>query len=391
MSIELDTITPIRVLVVDDSPFVCNLLATYLQAAADLEVIATAFSGESALVLVQKLKPDALTLDLGLPDMNGLIVLEQIMLKQPTPIIVISGVSKHAAFITLQALKLGAIDFVLKYTPGVNTNPDILRQDIISKVRAASQIRVIRSLRPQRSRLNSKPYQFGISVSSPSPHTLSDRAWLNRGYLVPRSQMAPYFLGHVVVIGASTGGPVAIGKLLNHLPVDFPAAVIIVQHIPANFTKVLAAQLNRQSPLRVKEAVHEDRLESGLVLVAPGDYHLLLQLNGRILLSQGPVIKGHRPSIDVTMQSTAQIYGPRSIGIVLSGMGYDGSLGLTAIRAKGGQTFAQDSASCVIDSMPQRAIEKGVVDKVGPPTEIAEFLTNIIDKRRHYVNLNQNN
>jgi two-component system chemotaxis response regulator CheB len=167
---------------------------------------------------------------------------------------------------------------------------------------------------------------------------------------------------------------VALRELLGNLSPNFPAAVIIVQHMPATFTGVLAAQLDRQVPFKVKEAQAGDRLQPGLALVAPGDYHLLLRPDSRVELNQGPEIGGHRPSIDVTMQSVAQLYGARTKGVVLTGMGNDGSLGLAAIHAKGGKTFAQDADSCVVDGMPQRAIEKGVVDHVAPPTNIAQLL-----------------
>jgi two-component system chemotaxis response regulator CheB len=187
-------------------------------------------------------------------------------------------------------------------------------------------------------------------------------------------QDRPFLPGGVVVIGASTGGPVALRELLSNLPADFSAAIIVIQHMPASFTEVLAAQLDRQVPLMVKEAETGDLLQPGLVLVAPGDYHLLLQPNAQVELSQGPAIEGHRPSIDVTMQSVAQIYGARTRGIVLTGMGDDGSQGLISIRSKGGKTFCQDAASCVVNGMPQRAIEKGVVDHVAPPAEIAHLL-----------------
>lgn len=362
----------IRVVVADDSPFVCRLLTTYLQSSLDFQVVGTALNGLRAVELVKELRPDAVTLDLEMPQMNGLDALENIMHDCPTPIIMVSGVSRRAALITLQALDLGAVDFILKYTPGVDTDPEALRHEIIAKVRAASHIKVIRSLRSRRP-------QDGEAAPAPSPAYSPAAPEMDDTLLKgpQRSDVRPFLPGGVVVIGASTGGPVALRELLGNLPHDFSAAIIIVQHMPASFTGVLAAQLNRQVPLRVKEAKAGDRLQPGLALVAPGDYHLLLQPDARVELNQRSPIRGHRPSIDVTMQSVVQVYGARTKGVLLTGMGNDGSLGLVSIRAKGGETLAQDAASCVINGMPQRAIEKGVVDHIASPTRIAQLLRTI--------------
>jgi two-component system chemotaxis response regulator CheB len=357
---------PIRVVVADDSPFVCRLLTSYLQSSPDLQVVGTALNGARAVDLVKDLGPDAVTLDVEMPGMNGLEALEQIMLERPTPAIMVSGVSRRAAAITLQALDLGAVDFVLKYTPGVDTDPEALCQEIVAKVRAASQIKVIRALRPRQpgSQEARSKKQEATSDLQPFGYTQGKPAISNLQYRVPG----------VVVIGASTGGPLALRELLANLPADFPAAIVVVQHMPATFTGVLAAQLDRQTALQVKEAENGDRLQPGLVLVAPGGYHLLLRPDARVELNQGPAIGGHRPSVDVTMQSVAQVYGSRTRGVVLTGMGNDGSLGLVSIRAKGGRTYAQNAESCVVNGMPQRAIERGAVNHVAPPAEIAQLL-----------------
>jgi two-component system chemotaxis response regulator CheB len=375
----------IRVVVSDDSPFVCRLLTSYLQSSHDFQVVGTALNGARAVELVKELRPDAVTLDLEMPEMNGLEALEHIMHDCPTPVVLVSGVSRRAASITLQALDMGAVDFILKYTPGVDTNPEALRQEIMAKVRAASQIKVIRSLRHRRpqdretvpalrplDRLGTTQAQD--TAPSPTYPPTTPKVDDTPPERAQRRDVLSFLPGGVVVIGASTGGPVALRELLSNLPADFPAAVIIVQHMPATFTGVLAAQLNRQVPFKVKEAETGDRLQPGLALVAPGGHHLLLRPDSRVELNQGPEIGGHRPSIDVTMQSVAQLYGARAKGVVLTGMGNDGSLGLVSIRVKGGRTFAQDAASCVVSGMPQRAIEKGAVDHVAPPAKIAQLL-----------------
>ena len=367
----------IRIVVADDSPFVCRLLTSYLQSSSDFQVVGTALNGARAVELVKELRPDAVTLDLEMPEMNGVEALEHIMYECPTPVVLVSGVSRRAAAITLQALDMGAVDFILKYTPGVNTNPEALRQEIMAKVRVASQIKVIRSLRPRRPQDRQTlpaPRQAQDTTPPPASPPTTPEVGDTPLERARRRDFSPFLPSGVVVIGASTGGPVALRELLSNLPADFPAAVIIVQHMPATFTGVLAAQLDRQVPFEVKEAEAGDHLQPGLALVAPGGYHLLLRTDSQVELNQGPEIEGHRPSIDVTMQSVAQLYGARAKGVVLTGMGNDGSLGLVSIRAKGGKTFAQDADSCVVNGMPQRAIEKGVVDHVAPPAKIARLL-----------------
>jgi two-component system chemotaxis response regulator CheB len=352
----------IRVLIVDDSPFVCNLLAGHLQRAPEIEVIGTALNGHRAIDLICELRPDVVTLDQEMPELSGLDSLAQIMTECPTPVVMISGVSRRAAGLTREALRIGAVDFVLKYTPGQDVSPDTLRLEIVSKVKAAAGIKVIRSISAR-----------SKTRRAPQPVVLED-ATVRANGLALRGQAAHFLPAGIVVIGASTGGPVAVRELLERLPTNFAPAVLIVQHIPASFTDVLAAQLSRHTALPVKEAEHGEVVRGGHVYVAPGDSHMLISSDSRIQLNNGPKIRGHRPAIDVTMQAVAQVYGAKTTGIVLTGMGDDGSEGLVAIRAKGGRTFAQDGASSVVNGMPLRARERGVVDRVGSPSEIAGWL-----------------
>jgi two-component system chemotaxis response regulator CheB len=341
----------IRVVVVDDSPFVCRLLTSRLEASPDIAVVASANDGERAVALVHELRPDVVTLDLQMDGMSGLDALDRIVREMPTPVIVVSGLSREAADAALQAVRLGAVDFVLKYTPGADTDPETLGREITSKVRAASRVKVIRA------RGSSGLLARKAAPSAPTPR---------RG--APPTGMS------VVVIGASTGGPVALRELLSNLPADFPAAVVVVQHIPASFTGVLAAQLDRQVPMRVREAAAGETLRVGVVLIAPGDRHLRLRSSGRVELTSEPEVGGHRPSIDVTMRSAAEAFGAAARGVVLTGMGSDGALGMAAIRERGGRTYAQDSASCVVDSMPRAAAEGGAASRVAPPADIARML-----------------
>jgi two-component system chemotaxis response regulator CheB len=286
----------------------------------------------------------------------------------------VSGISRQAANATLQALEVGAVDFIFKYTPGLDTDPEALRAEIIAKVRAAAKIRVIRSLRH---RPTDKPLLPNLELVKRKDNVVNIPKETTTG--VNDALLA----GGVVVIGASTGGPLALRELLSNIPADYSLPILIVQHMPAVFTKVLAAQLDRALSLAVREAKQGDHLEAGLVLIAPGGYHMLLGSDLQIRLTQGPEVEGHRPSVDVTMQSVVQIYGARTKGILLTGMGKDGCMGLSFIRAKGGKTFVQDGASCVVNGMPQKAIDMGVVDYIAPPAEIGKLL--IANQRLPYI------
>lgn len=355
----------VSVLVVDDSPFVCRLMTSFLQSSPLIQVVGTALNGARAVELVRTTRPDAVTMDLEMPVMNGLQALEVIMRHTPTPVVVITGASRKAADTTMLALKLGAVDFLLKYAPGQDVDPVVLRTEMIAKVLAASRVRVVRTV------------SSGDTANPDLKPSFRPKSITQNAGEVPslhQHQAAGLLPGGVVIIGASTGGPLAIRELLERLPWEFDSAILIVQHLPPAFTSVLAAQLGRHTQLSVKEARQGDRLLPGRVLIAPGAYHLLVTAHSRVILNQGPPIKGHRPSISVTMQSAAQIYGSRTRGVLLTGMGDDGGQGLLAIRAKGGTTFVQEAETCLIDGMPQRAIEKGVVDHIASPHKIADLL-----------------
>ncbi|MEZ5402316.1 MAG: chemotaxis response regulator protein-glutamate methylesterase [Bryobacteraceae bacterium] len=339
---------PIRVLIADDSPFVCRLLASYLQSSPEFVVVGLAHTGKEAVAKTKELRPNVITLDLEMPEMDGLEALRHIMRDNPTPVLVVSGVSGTAATRTHQAIDLGAVDFILKYAPGVKIDARQLRREILAKVRAGAKTRVVRLLDGKSS----------MQGPIPSP---------------PRRANGPPPT-HVVVVGSSTGGPLALRELLGALPASFPGAIVLVQHLPKSFTGPLTSQLARYCPLEVREAETGDRLAAGKVLVAPGGYHLLLRPGYRVLVQSGPEVNGHCPSIDVTMESAAASYGGQTRGVVLTGMGNDGTAGLRSIRAAGGVTFAQDAASCVVNGMPQSAIDQGVVDHVATPARIGSLL-----------------
>jgi two-component system chemotaxis response regulator CheB len=335
-------------------------LVSHLTCVSEFEVVGTASTGEQAIECNQRLKPDVITLDLDMPGLGGMAALERMMEQRPVPVVLLSGLSQAAVDLTVRALAAGAIDFIPKYRPGTDTDPEALKRLLISKIRTAAGVKVLRSFPRTSPQRGMARYAFG----KPSADLIC----------TPAPTIGPYPPGGVIVIGASTGGPTAIRELLNELSTDHPAAVVLVQHLPAGFTRAFAELLDRQTPLAVKEAVTGDRLRPGFALVAPGEKHLTIRNDGRVEVSAGPKVSGHRPSVDVTMRSAATVYGPRTVGVLLTGMGADGADGLRHIREAGGRTFAQDAVSCAVNGMPQRAEDLGVVECRDTPTRIGTRL-----------------
>ncbi|HEX4947417.1 MAG TPA: chemotaxis protein CheB [Blastocatellia bacterium] len=364
----------IRVVVADSSPFVCRLLKTYLESVPDICVLGVAQNGQEFLELVERQQPDVVTLGMEMPDMTGLEALKVAQQIRFTPAIVISGANMQAAALTLEALQYGALDFICKYTPGTVLDPNHLRQEIITKIRLAAVAghpHLLPGTCPEEPPSPLSPATTGrpqnyIEDAGAVSTTAVD---LGQGTIAPAT-LPPE---KVIVIGASTGGPVALQQLLSHFPEDFTSGILVVQHLPAAFTAVLAEQLQRQLALRVKEAVAGDRLERAVVLITPGGVNLQLKASGEVQFSPLPPTSD-LPSINLTMQSVAAVYGTKTRGVLLTGTGQDGGEGLAAIRQHGGVTFVQTPETCLMKGMPLRAIEAGVVDHVASPQRIARLL-----------------
>jgi two-component system, chemotaxis family, protein-glutamate methylesterase/glutaminase len=348
----------ISVVVADSSPFVCRLLKNYLESAPDIRVIGAAHQGRQLVEMVEDARPDVVTLGLEMPDMSGLAALQATQQIRFTPAIIISGANMHAAAMTLEAMNHGAVDFVFKFTPGTTIDPDYLRREIINKVRVASHIN------------SPVPEMMAMTEVSEMP-AISNRAVDVGVGVAAVSNLPPE---KIIVIGASTGGPVALQQLLCQFPADFSSSILVVQHLPATFTAVLAEQLQRQLPLRVKEAAAGDQLQRAAVLITPGGLNAQVNSNGQIELCEAIKRDDDLPSINLTMQSVATAFGAKARGVLLTGMGQDGVDGLTEIRQHGGITFAQSLETCTVKGMPQRAIEAGVVDHIAPPQQIAHLL-----------------
>ena len=342
----------IRVAIADDSPFTCRLLAAYLEEGG-CTVAGIAHDLAGTLALVERAQPDVLTLDLGMPGGHGLDLLQTIAHR--TAVVVISGITRRAAATTLRALELGAIDFVLKCSPGAPVSPASLRREIVAKVTAASTAQ----------QANNRTGRSHTRAPAPPPHATT--LPISRAMRRERERA-------VIVIGASTGGPPALTALLAQLPADFSTPCLIVQHLPAGFTSVFAAQLARVARLPVREIDGDARLQPGHLLVTPGGRHIHVAPNGRLDVLTASADDLYRPSIDAAMISAAESYGAAATGVILSGMGCDGAEGLSRIRARGGRAYVQAPDSCVMASMPARALERAGADFVGAPEQLGAIL-----------------
>ena len=340
----------IRVLVVDDSALMRKLIPQMIEHDPALQVVGTAMDGEFALKKIPELQPDVVTLDMEMPRMDGMETLKQIVRYHPTlPVVVVSAHTTEGAGQTFKALSLGAFDFIAKPHDALSGNIDAIGQDLISKLKAAVTRRVVKPV-PLRSR-------FGVRLQK------------------PRFDRTP--AARVLAIGASTGGPNAVEYVLSHLPEDFTAAILIVQHMPVGFTEMFARRLDESCAIEVKEAVPGDLMVAGRALICPGDRHMKVKrmpLGNVVVLNDDDRVNGHRPSVDVLFRSVANTFGAFSLGLLMTGMGEDGAEGLGQIRRAGGITLAQDEESSVVYGMPRVANERGYAMRVMGLTEMPQFL-----------------
>jgi two-component system chemotaxis response regulator CheB len=341
-----------RVLVVDDSTFMRKVLETIFNSDEQLQVVGHAKDGREAIALSESLKPDVITMDLNMPHLDGLQATAHIMTSNPRPIVVVSSESKEGAASTLKALELGAIEFVAKPSGGIDLDMQSVKEELLRKVRVAAKVRVVRTASRLANAVQSPAN--GTPVRTGGPRPVSPAA------ASPSDLRFP-----VVVMAASTGGPATVMRMAPGFTRDFPAAVFLVQHMPAAFTTQYALQLAEFTGIRVKEAEANEAVQSGTLYICPGGQHLRVTPTGRIQLDGATGrIDGYLPNIDVTMDSVAAYAGAMSIGVVLTGMGSDGARGARAIKAAGGLVLAQDEATSVIFGMPAEAIKAGVVDQV---------------------------
>ncbi len=335
-----------KVLIVDDSAFMRKVLSDLFAAEDDFSVVDTARNGKDAVDKIKRLKPDVVTMDVEMPVLDGISALDIIMREAPTPVVMVSSLTREGADATIKALEKGAVDFVAK-TAGPISSIDQIRTEILAKCRAAARANVRQLARPP---------------APPPPPPRKPPAF------------APSTNERIVAIGTSTGGPRALQEVITRLPGNLPCPLVIVQHMPAGFTKSLADRLNGLSALTVKEAQHGDVLTPGLAVIAPGDFHMTLDREGHktvVKLNQEPPIGGHRPSVEPMLESVARLYGPRAVGVILTGMGHDGSRGMKTLKNARGFTIAEDQSTTVVFGMPKAAIEIGAIDKILPLPAIA--------------------
>ena len=347
---------PIRVLIIDDSALVRQILAQGLAADPAFEVVGTAVDAYEARDKIVELQPDVLTLDVEMPRMDGVQFLRRLMPQYPLPVVMVSTLTQRGAKVTIDALEAGAVDFVAKPSSGQGLGLANIIGELRAKLKTAA----------------------GVDVSS----------WKGRGLQRPSpfegpAPLPPGAADRIIAIGASTGGTEAIRQLVEGFPAAMPG-VVIVQHMPAGFTRMFAERLNQLCAMEVKEAAHGDKVRPGLVLIAAGGHHMRLARAAggyEVQCGGGEKVSGHCPSVDVLMQSVASVAGARAIGLLLTGMGSDGADGLCALRRAGGRTLAQDQASSVVFGMPRVAFERGGVERLVPLDQMAAATLRLLEER----------
>jgi two-component system, chemotaxis family, protein-glutamate methylesterase/glutaminase len=341
----------IKVLIIDDSAFMRKSLTLMLESDKDIRVIATARDGEDGLDKISKLKPDIVTLDVEMPGMDGLTALKVIMEQMPLPVLMVSSLTTEGAQSTMQALDLGAVDFISKDLASLSTNIKNIKGELIETIKQIARSRLVQTRFRMRRLVQSSREKKGHlrPVSKP----------------VSFESVAPEL--QAVVVGISTGGPEALNKLIPKIPEGFPIGMAIVQHMPPHFTRSLAERLNSISKVRVKEAEQGDVVEPQKILIAPGGKHMTFQNEGSMVttvITDEPVSALYRPSADIMMKSAAASFRGPLLGVIMTGMGKDGVEGLKDVKANGGYVIAQDEESCIVYGMPQAALEEGVVDSM---------------------------
>jgi len=354
----------IKVLIVDDSALIRQMMEQMLSGDPGIEVVGTAQDPYIAREKIKKLNPDVITLDVEMPRMDGLTFLSNLMRLRPMPVVMVSSLTEKGADTTLRALEMGAIDFVTKPKIDLANDFENYAAEIIEKVKIAAGANVAHiEKRVQRATIE------GILDRKIDPKLSAD-AVLKKSIGKKRFRTT----GKIVAIGASTGGTEAIREILAVLPADAPG-IVISQHIPAGFSAAFANRMNDNSAMVVCEARDGQQILPGHVYIAPGDEHLMVVRNGaqyNCQLNSGPPVNRHRPSVDVMFRSVAENVGPNAIGVILTGMGKDGAIGMQEIHDNGGKTIAQDERSSVVWGMPGEAVKLGAIDTTLPLGRIAE-------------------
>jgi len=352
--------TPIRVLVVDDSAFIRYSLTQNLNERPGIQVVGSARDGVEALEMIPKRTPDVITLDVAKPRLDGLSTLKEIMSRDPRPVVMLSSLTSEGTAETIQALTLGAVDFIPK--PSNRLNIQAVIDDLVAKIERAARARI-------------KPVVFRAAHTTPAPAAAATAAAAKTTRQRGRQQP-------IVLIGTSTGGPRAVNDVSPALPRDLQAAVVVVLHMAAGFTQSLADRLNSASALKVKEAEPGDTLQIGQVLLAPGGFHMTFDGSEKVALNQNPAVHGVRPAVDVTLTSLVQRFGKLVTAVILTGMGSDGTNGCVLLHSMGGQVISEDEATCVVWGMPRSVVEAGAASQITPLPDVPAAIVKAVNASR---------
>lgn len=353
----------IRTLIVDDSAFMRKSLQIMLESDPEIEIIDTARDGLQGVELVKKLKPDVVTLDIEMPKLDGLGALKQIMRECPTAVIMVSSLTSEGAEATLNAMELGAVDFIPKELSYVNVNIIKIKEELISKVKTIGR----------HARLKNRLNRITQNKSGASASNQKKAVTFT----------LPKYIYSAIAIGISTGGPLSLQKVIPLLSEKINIPIFIVQHMPPKFTQSLSERLNAMSKLHVKEASHGDIIEGGTIYIAPGGKHMTLkQVNSKrsIDISDEPTTTLHRPSVDIMMNSVIDFYGSSTLGLIMTGMGKDGFEAIKKLKSIGGYTIAQDEESSVVYGMPKAIVDGNLADAVLPLNKFSETINNLVVK-----------
>lgn len=365
-----------KLLIVDDSAFMRKLISDFFVGVSEIEVVGTARNGKDALEKIKKWQPDVITLDVEMPQLNGLEALKLIMADCPTPIVMLSSTTKAGAEITVEAMANGAVDFIAKPSGTISLDLHKIKDELIRKVVQAAAVPV------------SKLQKNTSLRNMISKKTMMEKYVEPKKQPVTRQIIQPRPMIHssnkkLVLIGTSTGGPRALQEVVTRIPKTINAPIVIVQHMPAGFTKSLANRLNQLSEITVKEAEHGDILQAGHAYIAPGGYHMKLQKTGAVMSVKLDNVEaprgGHRPAVDVLFESASAIKDLDKVAVIMTGMGSDGTKGLQRLKETGQVVAISESAdTCVVYGMPKAAFETGLVDDVEDVDDIAHAIMKYI-------------
>lgn len=367
-----------KLLVVDDSAFMRKLISDFFSDHLHIEVIGAARNGKDAIKKIEQLKPDVVTMDVEMPEMNGMEALKEIMQKYPLPVIMLSSTTKRGAENTLMAMEYGAVDFVAKPSGSISLDLHKIKDELVRKVEEASKVTVSKLKKPfRKSTVANQKIRHPFNNEESKLKNLT-RSTVNIDVPIKKTEWSKTSK-KIILIGTSTGGPRALQEVITKIPANVGAPILIVQHMPAGFTKSLAARLDQLSEIDVKEAEQGDLLQKGTAYIAPGGYHLKLRKVGSsfavVLDDQEPPRAGHRPSVDVMFEDVSQYSEFDKIAVIMTGMGYDGSKGLVSLKKTGNVTAIAESAeTCIVYGMPKAAVETQLVDEVADVDDIAQTI-----------------